>query len=371
MKKAGKLVAFLVIITLILVPLAACAEGQGPTGPQGPAGPAGSQGSPGKPGPPGKAGGPEGPEGPEGPAGPAVAIGEGDVTTTEILDGTILAEDIDAGALAAVTIADGSVTMAKLEVGTTAGDIIVVGVDPFVPAYQTMGGDATITATGAVTVTDINNNPLGTTTPTSGNLLIADGTDWESVAMSGDVAIVAGGATAIQPNAVTTTEIAADTILAGDIATSAVTTTEIDNATIMDVDISGMANIANTKLADYPFVNADIAGGAAIAGNKINPDVTNAVIGFAAGYVIARGSESVTSGANTNIDTGLGTVLECVLTVEDDTAPGLNWCAVSWDPGVSAGEIDIYVWEPTSATDCTLRLASATRQVSWIAIGTE
>ena len=69
MKKAGKIIAFLIIIALLLVPLAACAGGQGPTGPQGPAGPAGAQGEPGNQGPPGKAGGPAGPEGPEGPEG--------------------------------------------------------------------------------------------------------------------------------------------------------------------------------------------------------------------------------------------------------------------------------------------------------------
>ena len=66
MKKAGKLIAFLIIIALLLVPLAACAGGQGLTGPQGPAGQAGPQGEPGKQGPPGKAGGGEGPQGEQG-----------------------------------------------------------------------------------------------------------------------------------------------------------------------------------------------------------------------------------------------------------------------------------------------------------------
>ena len=81
MKKAGKIIAFLIIIALLLVPLAACTGEQGPTGQQGPSGPAGAQGEPGKQGPPGKAGGGEGPqgdpgeqglqgeEGPEGPQG--------------------------------------------------------------------------------------------------------------------------------------------------------------------------------------------------------------------------------------------------------------------------------------------------------------
>jgi len=74
MKKAGKLIAFLIIVALIVVPLAACAEGQGPTGPQGPTGAQGEKGERGPRGAPGQAGpagGPVGPEGPEGERGPA------------------------------------------------------------------------------------------------------------------------------------------------------------------------------------------------------------------------------------------------------------------------------------------------------------
>ena len=75
MKKAGKIIAFLIIISLILLPLAACAEGQGPTGPQGPQGPPGAQGDRGPIGQPGKAG-PTGPVGDTGPTGPTGAEGE-------------------------------------------------------------------------------------------------------------------------------------------------------------------------------------------------------------------------------------------------------------------------------------------------------
>ena len=72
MKKAGKIIAFLIIIALIVVPLTACPGQQGPAGPAGPAGPQGEKGERGPMGPPGEAGprGPRGPEGPEGPAGP-------------------------------------------------------------------------------------------------------------------------------------------------------------------------------------------------------------------------------------------------------------------------------------------------------------
>ena len=72
MKKAGKLIAFLIIIALIVVPLAACTGPAGPAGTPGPMGPQGPRGVPGAQGPPGSEGEPglRGPAGPEGPPGP-------------------------------------------------------------------------------------------------------------------------------------------------------------------------------------------------------------------------------------------------------------------------------------------------------------
>jgi hypothetical protein len=93
MKKAGKIIAFLIIIALIVVPLTltACPGPQGPQGPSGPAGPQGPKGDRGPMGPKGEAGqrgpvgpaGPEGPEGPAGPAGPAGSAAEIVVSTYE------------------------------------------------------------------------------------------------------------------------------------------------------------------------------------------------------------------------------------------------------------------------------------------------
>ena len=75
MKKAGKIIAFLIIISLLVVPLAACAGGQGATGPQGPTGPAGAKGERGPIGQPGTTG-PTGPVGDTGPTGETGATGE-------------------------------------------------------------------------------------------------------------------------------------------------------------------------------------------------------------------------------------------------------------------------------------------------------
>ena len=69
MKKIGIVIAFLIVISLLLVPLAACEGPQGPQGQEGPQGPQGPQGPEGPQGPRGRAGGETGPAGPEGPQG--------------------------------------------------------------------------------------------------------------------------------------------------------------------------------------------------------------------------------------------------------------------------------------------------------------
>lgn len=50
---------------------------------------------------------------------------------------------------------------------------------------------------GDEVVTQINGNPLGDTTPTSGHTLIANGTTWVSQGISGDVALSSGGTTTL------------------------------------------------------------------------------------------------------------------------------------------------------------------------------
>jgi len=89
MKKAGKIIAFLIIIALIVIPLTACPGQQGSTGTQGSMGPQGEKGergprgAPGDPGPRGPIG-PEGSPGPEGPQGPAGGAAQIVVALTDV-----------------------------------------------------------------------------------------------------------------------------------------------------------------------------------------------------------------------------------------------------------------------------------------------
>ena len=79
MKKIGAIIAFLIVISLLIVPLAACEGPQGPTGDPGPTGAQGPQGDQGPTGPAGRAGGATGPTGPQGdlgPQGPTGPLGE-------------------------------------------------------------------------------------------------------------------------------------------------------------------------------------------------------------------------------------------------------------------------------------------------------
>ena len=99
---------------------------------------------------------------------------------------------------------------------------------------------------------------------TSGKILVADGTSYEEVAMSGDVAIAAGGATTIQANAVEGSMLN-NNIVSGldDIGAAIVATDEMiisDGGTIKRTDISRLS----TYLADE---------GLTVGNNKLTLDV--------------------------------------------------------------------------------------------------
>ena len=245
MKKAGKVLAFLIILALIVVPLTACegppgASGApGPQGPQGPAGPEGPSGPPGR-------------EGKQGPLGAAVLTGnsilsshikDGEVKTDDIADDAVTSAKIDEadgttgqdtntgsgvktghiqddavtadkiadGAIGAGAIGDNSVTLAKLEDAAAAGQIIVADATNS-PAYVTMSGDATISATGALTIAN-------------------DAVDSAELA---DNAVISGK---IAADAVSSGNIVDLTIGANDINTGAVNSAKIQDGSIALADM--------------------------------------------------------------------------------------------------------------------------------------
>jgi len=86
------------------------------------------------------------------------------------------------------------------------------------------------------------------------------------------------------------------------------------------------------------------------------------------GRKIARGVTSVT-GSATNIATGLSQVEDVLVSIKRSTAPGLEVALATWGLGAAAGQINLYCWKPTAASDCTLIAATVAVDVEWLAIG--
>ena len=128
----------------------------------------------------------------------------------------------------------------------------------------------------------------------------------------------------------------------------------------------GKAIIPTELLQDEAITNDKVAPAAAIAGSKISPDVTNAIIGVAAGYKIARGSVSITGTAD--VTTGLATVVAVVASLGED--PNADAATVTAAIGGVAGHADLKVWKLNEGAPNTFIASGAAKTVNWIAIGT-
>jgi hypothetical protein len=181
-------------------------------------------------------------------------------------------------------------------------------------------GDVTMTNAGAFTVAKINGVALGTTTSTAGNLLIGSGSQWASVAVTGDVTITSGGVTAIGTNKVTNAQraqMAANTLKGNN---TGATANEADltaaQVAAMLPAVVGDSGTGGTKgLVPAP------ASGDAAAGKYLKADGTWATVsagatpaGTVAGAIQFRGSTAVLAANdtkfiwdNTNFRLGIGT----------------------------------------------------------------
>ena len=98
---------------------------------------------------------------------------------------------------------------------------------------QVTSGGATITGDLAVT-----GDNIILTTNTAGHIMVADGTHYVPVAMSGDVTIASSGATTISDDAVTNAMIATDAVNADSIAAGAVGASEIADGSITSTEFN-------------------------------------------------------------------------------------------------------------------------------------
>lgn len=97
--------------------------------------------------------------------------------------------------------------------------------------------------------------------------------------------------------------------------------------------------------------------------------LTNAAVGVAGAYKIARGTQIAT--ATALVTTGLSTVV--AFAVSPIAASTTTIRAAAWASGkaaATAGKLNVYRWKHTGATTVTPVAASAAGTVSWIAVGT-
>jgi hypothetical protein len=144
---------------------------------------------------------------------------------------------------------------------------------------STFGGDVTVTGDLTVTGDDITMN-----TNTSGHVLVADGTNYNPVAISGDVTIASNGAVTIAAGAVENSMLADDAVGADELAANAVVT-----ASIVDANVT-LAKIANQAANTVLVRDADSSG---VVSAKAVTD-TQILIGDGTGFTAASLSGDVT-----------------------------------------------------------------------------
>lgn len=102
-------------------------------------------------------------------------MGDDSIDSSNVLNNTLTTDDLGANSVASSELASTTVTA-----GT------------FLAANITVDGDGRINFAARGQLTSLSD--VTSSTPTAGNLLVADGTDWNSVAMSGDCTITSAGA---------------------------------------------------------------------------------------------------------------------------------------------------------------------------------
>ena len=193
----------------------------------------------------------------------------------------------------------------------------------------TIGGDLTISGDDLVMATN-----------TSGHVLVADGTNYNPVAVSGDVTMASNGAVTIANDAVTSAKIADDAITSALIADDAITTAliaddAITSALIADGAVTtaliGADAVTNAKIADDAINSEHYTDGSIDTAHIADNNVTAAKI-----FDLARGSilYGNSSAATAELTKGSAN------TVLTSDGTDISWAAAS--SGISAGKALAY-----------------------------
>ena len=217
-------------------------------------------------------------------------------------------------------ITNSSIGATSLEVSgatTFTGDVVFNGST----TLNTPLSYSDLSISGDLTVGD----DLTFSTNTAGFILVADGTNFNPVALSGDAAIDATGALTIGTGAVESTQIADGTITAADLDLTDITLSDFTNdagfgagggsaTTTLTGDItgSGTSTIATTLAADT-VESANIVNGTIVAADLDLTDITLSDFTNDAGFGAGGGSATTTLTGDI-VGSGTGTIVTSIAT---------------------------------------------------------
>jgi hypothetical protein len=250
-----------------------------------------------------------------------------DETTTDSLriaaaEGAALAvtfaadEGDDAGDEWKLNIADGGVLTLGNDINSAGTYVTHLTLTPNATvANSTAAFAGNVTVAGDLT---ISGDDLTMGTNTSGHVLVADGTNFNPVALSGDVTVAANGAVTIANGAVENAMLADDAVGADELAANAVVT-----ASIVD------DNVTQAKIAD------DAVGADQLAANA----VVDASVASSANIAVSK--TALTAGTNISLSTNTLNVDDAFLINSgDDTTSGVITSA-GYKLNVGAGSGDV------------------------------
>ena len=250
-----------------------------------------------------------------------------DETTTDSLriaaaEGAALAvtfaadEGDDAGDEWKLNIADGGVLTLGNDINSAGTYVTHLTLTPNATvANSTAAFAGNVTVAGDLT---ISGDDLTMGTNTSGHVLVADGTNFNPVALSGDVTIASNGAVTIANQAVENAMLADDAVGADELAANAVVT-----ASIVD------DNVTQAKIAD------DAVGADQLAANA----VVDASVASSANIAVSK--TALTAGTNISLSTNTLNVDDAFLINSgDDTTSGVITSA-GYKLNVGAGSGDV------------------------------
>jgi len=290
-------------------------------------------------------------------ADPTITLGgdlSGSATLTNLTDATLTA-----------TIGSNAVQKAMVHTDVITGQTALAanpdGDNDYVLIYDnSASGYKKIAAKylGSNSLAELDN--VGTDTATSGNMMIADGVDWESVAMSGDVTMSSAGVTAIGSDKVQAAElgVTAGTATASralvvdankdiNLGTGDITATNITGSiatasqgnittvgTLTGLTVGGDATIADGA-NDFDVASHDGTNGLKLGGVLVTADSgeINVLDGATAGTAVA--SKALVVDANKDINLGSGDITATNVTGTLQTAAQTNVTSVGTLDGLA------------------------------------